>query len=71
MANMLSGIAPTLRIAIMGLMMAVLVIGAVYVTSNREREAADVAVESGEGTDIPAIDASAPTDVEVATFALG
>jgi hypothetical protein len=74
MANPIKATAPILRIAVIGACVVGLVLGAIYLSSTKERKTVNL-TETKTSSDpkaaIPAIDASVPTQTETATFALG
>jgi hypothetical protein len=74
MADPIKATTPILRMAVVGACVVGLVLGAIYLSSTKERKTVTLTktnTSSDPKAVIPAIDASVPTKTETATFALG
>jgi len=74
MADPIKATTPILRMVVIGACVVGLVLGAIYLSSTKERKTVTLTktnTSSDPKAVIPAIDASVPTKTETATFALG
>ena len=74
MADPIKATTPILRTAVIGACVVGLVLGAIYLSSTKERKTVTLTktkTSSDPKAAIPPIDASVPTKTETATFALG
>ena len=72
MADPIKATTPILRMAVIGASVVGLVLGAIYLSSTRERKTMTLTKTNPVSrAAIPPIDASVPTRTETATFALG